>query len=100
MPGSRKDAGSEMPDEQTLEGESKYFNEKFPAINNWLAVIVREATLGSGEKGNARRFEVVVTHPENSETFVCYYDEGDLERRSRTEGLLGKIYPAFSGDSK
>ena len=90
--------------EQTTEGESKYFNSKFPKAGTWLGVLVREAVPDSGKKGNARRFEVVVTYHNDApnapspegELFVCYYDEGDPAGRERTEDLLSKIYPGLS----
>jgi hypothetical protein len=89
--------------EQTLDGETEYFNKKFPPVGGWLSVQVREARPGSGEVGNARRFELIVNteagpdaqNPE-SELFVCFYDEGDPDRRQRAEKLLADIYPIFS----
>ena len=89
--------------EQTLDGETRYFNEKFSPVGDWLSVQIREAKPGSGETGNARRFEVIVhtkagrnAQNAESELFVCFYDEGASDRRQRAEKLLTDIYPIFS----
>ena len=88
-----------LPTEQTIQGETSYFNRKFPPVGNWTSVVVREASPDSGEKGNARRFEIVANSGTAHEIFVCHYDEGDPERRTRAEDLLSEIYPIFSSTS-
>lgn len=86
--------------ERTLEGETNQLNEKFPPVGRWSRVLVREARAKSGEKGNARRFEVIVftkTASGERELFVCFYDEDDNElTRERVEEFLSDIYPIYS----